>query len=254
MKKSVIVLMVIILSVFTTSLQAQNFSLGVKCGLNIPRLTAGKSDNPINKDYESRFGPTFGVYGECHYSDFISFYLGMEYSSQGGQKDKYQAFYPTGDLIPVAQSLGVSYLYADFMSVARLNYMLVPVLAKFNWSHFTSLPVKIYTSVGPFFGLLLNAKQVTSGSGIIYADENRTIQITPQPVSFDNTQDIKDELYKFNCGFYGIVGVGYDLSPKSSVFIEGGGNYGFTPLQKEDGNGRNYAGAGSVTLGFALNL
>jgi len=253
MKKSAIVLMVTLLTAFTISLPAQNFSLGVKTGLNIPRLTAGGSENPLNSGYESRLGPSFGIYCEQSFSKLFSLSVGAEYSSQGGQKDKFQAFVPAGDLAPVALAMGIDYLYADFKSVAKLNYMLFPVLARFNWDLFSELPLKLYAALGPFAGFLLNAKQVTSGSSIIYADQGRTMPLT-QAVSFDNTTDIKEEIHTFNAGFYGLVGFSYCLTSKSSLFIEGGGNYGFTPIQKEQDNGKNYAGAGSVNIGFAVKL
>lgn len=119
MKKLSIVLVVISLFGVTGAISAQNFSLGLKGGLNIPNLTAGGVQNPLNEGYESRLGANYGAFGEYHISKVFSLSLGAEFSSQGGQKDKFQAFVPAGPLAPVAQALGIDYLYADYKSVAQ---------------------------------------------------------------------------------------------------------------------------------------
>ena len=256
MKKSVIILMVISLLGFTFSLSAQNFTIGVKGGLNIPNLTGGDTQHPLSSGYESRFGATYGGYGEYHMTKHFSVSIGAEYSSQGGVKDKIQAFVP-GDLAPFAAMFGVEYLYADYKSEAKMNYLLVPIMARFSWNLFKSFPLKVYAAVGPFAGFMLNAHQYTSGSSLIYADEAKTI-IVPVPlpppltsVNFDATTDIKDDLHKFNVGINCLVGFSYTLSQKSSIFVEGGGNYGFISIQKDAANGQSYTGAGTVNFGYA---
>lgn len=251
MKKSVIILMVISLLGFTFSLSAQNFTIGVKGGLNIPNLTGGDTQHPLSSGYESRFGATYGGYGEYHMTKHFSVSIGAEYSSQGGVKDKIQAFVP-GDLAPFAAMFGVEYLYADYKSEAKMNYLLVPIMARFNWNLFKSFPLKVYAAVGPFAGFMLNAHQYTSGSSLIYADEAKTIPLPlPAPIPFDATTDIKDDLHKFNVGINCLVGFSYTLSQKSSIFVEGGGNYGFISIQKDAANGQSYTGAGTVNFGYA---
>jgi len=194
------------------------------------------------------------MYGEYHYTKAFSVSLGVEYSSQGGQKDKFQAFSPTGMLVGAALQMGVNYFYADFKSVAKMNYLIVPILARYTWNLSNTVPVKVYASVGPFLGFLLNAHQVTSGSSIIYIDANHTIPLSQQAQSFDATTDIKDQLHTFNIGLSGFVGFSYNLTPKNSVFIEGGGNYGFLKIQKDPENGSNNTGAGVVNLGYAYTF
>jgi hypothetical protein len=252
MKKSVIILMVISLLGFTFSLSAQNFTIGVKGGLNIPNLTGGDTEHPLSSGYESRFGATYGGYGEYYMTKHFSVSIGAEYSSQGGVKDKIQAFVPVGELAPLAAMFGVPYLYADYKSEAKMNYLLVPIMARFNWNLFKSFPLKVYAAVGPFAGFMLNAHQYTSGSSLIYADEAKTIPLPlPAPIPFDATTDIKDDLHKFNVGINCLVGFSYTLSQKSSIFVEGGGNYGFISIQKDAANGQSYTGAGTVNFGYA---
>ena len=54
-------------------------------------------------------------------------------------------------------------------------------------------------------------------------------------------------------GIQGGVGFQYLLG-KGKIFIEGGGNYGFLYLQKGADHGKNSIGAGTVLVGYALNL
>jgi len=251
MKKYAVQLTLVVLVLLCSNIYAQKITIGAKGGFSIPNLTAGSSQNPLNSGYSSRLGADYGIYGEYHLSGLFSLSLGIEYSSQGGIKDKFQAF-----STPPAMAALVTapYVYADFKSEAKINYLLVPVLARFSWNFNKSGPVKLYAAVGPFAGFLLNAHQVTSGSSIIYMDETKTIPLTTEPQSFDNNNDIKSDLYTFNLGVDGFVGISYSLTPKHALFIEVGGNYGFLSIQKGTVNGKNFTGAGVATLGYAYSF
>ncbi len=100
---------------------------------------------------------------------------------------------------------------------------------------------------------MLSAKQVTTGSSDFYTDPQGTQALPGGPVSFDNTQDIKDQLHSFNVGLEGNLGFAYKFK-KSSIFIEGGGNYGFLNIQKEAANGKNNTGAGTASIGYSISL
>lgn len=261
MRKYAILLVVINLIGFSCNLSAQNFSLGVKGGLSIPNLTGGGDATPLSEGYMSRTGPDFSIFGEYRISKLVSVSLGLEYSSQGGKKDKKdkngnpQAFVdPQLTQLLANYGMDVHYFYADYKSVAKMNYLLVPVLAKFSWKLSNSRPLKFYFAVGPFAGLLLNAHQETSGSSIIYRNKDRATLPLPGfdvAQSFDAKIDIKDELRDFNFGINGFVGFSYGLSSTNSLFVEGGGNYGFISIQKDPDNGKNCTGAGVVSLGYA---
>lgn len=226
---------------------AQTFDLGVRSGLSIPNLTAGGSQsNPLNTGYKSRFGPDEAIFGEYHFSSLFSIEAMIEYSSQGGKKSGMQAFpNPQGNIPP--------YLYANFKSEAKLNYLLVPVLAKFGWNLSVHSPVRIYVDAGPFAGFLLSAHQVTSGSSMIYADPQGTQPVSPSAQPFDANNDIKNQLNTFNFGVSGNVGFAYHYN-RSNIFIEGGGNYGFLNIQKGTENGKNQTGAGTVGIGYSYAL
>ncbi len=246
MKKLVIYLMSL-LFVMSFSAKAQNTSLGVRGGISIPNLSAGGSNNnPLNTGYKSRLGPDLALFADFGISKDFSIEPVLEYSSQGGKKDGMQAF-------PNPYGSTPTYLYANFKSEAKMNYLLVPVLAKLGWNISHSSPVRFYVNVGPFVGFLLNAKQVTSGSSPVYADQDGTTQVSPGAQSFDNTQNIKSQLHSANFGVEANVGFS-EAFGKSEIFIEGGGNYGFLNIQKGTANGKNNIGAGTLTIGYAYHL
>jgi hypothetical protein len=242
---------------FTSTVFAQNQKdyFGIKGGLSIPNLTAkGSEQNPINSGYSSRLGPDFAVFYEKSITGTFSFMPSLEFSSQGGKKDGFQAFttpdefavlFPPGSVPP--------YLYANYNSEAKMNYLMLAALAKFTWPLGSKSPCSIYVDAGPFGALLLSAHQVTSGSSIIYADEGMQQPLTQTQQSFDNKQDIKSDLHKGNFGVEGDVGFALNIK-SGKIFIEGGGNYGFLNIQKGTENGKNQTGAATLRIGYAYAL
>ena len=262
MKKNALLFTFSALFILSSNLYSQQITIGAKGGLSIPNLTGGSSQNPLNEGYSSRMGADGGIYGEYHISKPFSISIGLEYSSQGGQKNKFQAYPTPAEIAPLFGPSAPAYLYANFKSEAKMDYMLIPVLARYTWRINKKSPLRIYAAVGPFAGFLLDAKQVTSGSSkISMMNQDGTFTelvippaTSPTPVSFNNTTNIKSDLYTFNAGINGFVGISYRVNKTSAVFIEGGGNYGFMPIQKGSANGKNYTGAGVVTVGYAYTL
>ena len=233
---------------------AQNF-VGLKAGISIPNLSSnGSEQNPINTGYSSRLGPDFAAFFETGITKTFSIMPSLEFSSQGGKKDGFQAFttpdsyaayFPPGQAPP--------YLYADYNSQAKMNYLVLAALGKFNWPLGSKSPCSIYVDAGPFGALLLSAHQVTSGSSMIYADAQKQQPLTQSAQSFDNTQDIKSDLHKGNFGVEGDLGIALNI-PGGKVFLEGGVNYGFLNIQKGSENGKNQTGAATVRVGYAYKL
>jgi hypothetical protein len=255
MKKSINFLLLINVLFFYSCADAQNFSIGIRGGISIPNLSSGgSSENPLNTGYSSRLGPDFGIFGEFKISHIFSLQPMIEYSSQGGKKNGLQAF-PTppefAALFP--PDMAPTYLYANFKSEAKLNYLMIPVLAKFGWNLKPMSPFRIYVDAGPFVGFLLSAKQVTSGSSMIYADSGGQQPLPAGEQSFDTAQNIKSQLNTTNFGVEGNAGISYLLG-KGNIFIEGGFNYGFLNIQKGTANGKNNTGAATVSLGYAYWL
>ncbi|WP_158989462.1 porin family protein [Mucilaginibacter sp. L196] len=253
MKKSILYLLVLgLLSYFNAS--AQDIAIGVRGGISIPNLTAGGSQqNPLNTGYSSRQGPDAGIFAEFKFSDLFSLQPMLEYSSQGGKKDGLQAFPTPPQVIEANQAqnqISPTYLYANYKSEAKLNYLMLPVLAKFGYN-FHQSPFRIYIDAGPFLGLLVSAHQVTSGSSEFYADASGQQQLPYGEQSFNDNNNIKSQLNKVNFGIEGNLGLAYKIK-RSSIFIEGGGNYGFLNIQKGTANGKNNTGAATADVGYAL--
>lgn len=240
---------------FVSTVTAQKNYFGVKGGISIPNLTANSSEqNPINTGYCSRLGPDFAVFFEMEMNKTFSIMPSLEFSSQGGKKNGFQAF-TTPDAyaayFPPGQS--PSYLWANYKSEAKMNYLMLDALFKFNWRLGAKSLYSFYVDAGPFGALLLSAHQVTSGSGMIYADEQMQQPLTPGPQSFDNKEDIKNDLHKGNFGIAGDLGIALNLK-SGKLFLEGGGNYGFLNIQKASENGKNQTGAATVRVGYAFFL
>ncbi len=242
---------------FTTMAQ---WDLGLQGGVSIPNLSAGGSENnPLNTGYSSRLGPEFAIFGEYHVNNLFSLVPKIEYSAQGGKKDGLQAMPVPTQLAEYFEQQGMpvpDYLYANFNSEAKLDYLLIPILAKFGWNTDAQKKFRITIAAGPYIGFLLSAKQVTSGNSEIYLDPggNEALPVGSQP--FNQTTDIKNQLNTTNFGVDGSVGLEYSLgaSHHDRIFFEAGGNYGFLNIQKGSANGKNNTGAATLMLGYAYKL
>ncbi len=269
MKKYILV-STICLALFSLQLKAQETKapaksyIGIKGGISIPNLTAGGSDNnPINTGYSSSLGPDFAVFYESKVSKSFSLSTQLEYSAQGGKKNGFQAFATSSlpaefDQYFTAQQRPVpTYVYATYNSEAKINYLMLSELAKLSFNLGAKSPLSLYIDAGPFGALLVSAHNVTSGSSDIYADEKmqeNITEITQQgKQSFNNNQDIKDQLHKGNFGIEGDVGLALTMN-NNKIFVEGGGNYGFLNIQKGTANGKNNIGAATVRVGYAFGF
>jgi len=128
MKRVAVISIITLLLVHYNQLVAQDFTIGVGGGLNIPSLLGGGSDNPLKTGNSFKFGNDYEVYGAYPISKTFSCSLGIDYSQEGG-------------------------LY-------KLNYLLVPFLVRHNWS--ISPQTNFYLGAGPFGGFLLNANRTIS--------------------------------------------------------------------------------------------
>jgi Outer membrane protein beta-barrel domain len=256
MKKSAIYLLSLFaLIVLEQKVQAQTLLVGLKGGISIPNLTSGGSDNnPLNTGYSSILGADGAIFGQYGISDVFSLELSAEYSKQGGKKNGNQALpvpaefaglFPPGEVPP--------YLWATIDAQANLDYLLVPLLAKFTFAFSHSSPLSWHVDAGPFVGFVLSAKIVTTGTSNVYEDQAHTMPLLSAPISLASNTDIKSQLHTANFGVEGNIGLDYALG-RSAVFVEVGGNYGFIPIQKSSANGQNNTGAAVARLGFSYQL
>lgn len=273
MVKSVLGMLSISLLLGTASVHAQQVSIGVRGGMTVPNLTGGNGPDatPLSTGYSSRSGLGFGAFAEIKFSKLFSLQPMVEYSQQGGKKNGLQAFTIPDKMkqSPTYQANAgqmPDYLYANYNSKSKINYLMVPVLGKFGWDLGTNSHFRIYADAGPYVGFLLNAHQVVSGGNSnVYMDNAGKIPVpankvfpnapegTPLNIPFDQTQDIKNQLHSLNWGLEGNVGLAYRFK-RSSVFVEGGGNYGLMNIQKGTANGKNHIGAATVMVGYAYDL
>ena len=247
-------ILLVLVKLTNHSVEAQNTEIGFRGGISIPNLSSSGSDqNPLNTGYSSRLGPEFSLFADFKISELFSIEPMIEYSSQGGKKNGLQAFpLPSSYTAVFPPGQAPTYLYANFNSEAKINYLMIPVLAKFGY-RFKQSSWRIYADAGPFVGFLLSAKQVTSGQSEIYTDPDgmQALPVGSQP--FDATNDIKDQLNSTNFGIEGNIGLNYAFG-QNNLFIEFGGNYGFLNIQKGSANGKNNTGAATIVIGYGFCL
>lgn len=232
---------------------AQNIQLGVKGGLSLPDLTSSDGSD-VSKGYKTISGPDFALVADYNFSDRLSIETSLEWSTQGGQKSGLQTIPASPELAhyfpPGSSAL---YLYANFTSTVRLQYLMLPFLFRYNLPLGNTGKWKLYIDGGIFGGLLFSAKASAEGSSKVYFDKNETQEVGNVTVQFDSTGDIKNQLHKGNFGVEGNLGLLYELK-NSSLFAEAGGNYGFINLQKNNLNGINHTGALVFRIGIFISL
>lgn len=232
---------------------SQNIKIGIKGGLSLPNLSSsGGSD--VSKGYKTISGPDFGLVVDYTVTKKVSIETGIRWSTQGGQKSglqtipaspELQQYFPPGS--------NVHFLYANFSSTVRLQYLMLPVLIKYSIVLDKAGHWKLYGDGGVFGGLLITARASAAGTSKVYYDREETNQAGSVSVTFDSTGSIKNQLHKGNFGIEGNIGVLYH-SKSISYFMETGGNYGFINLQKNTSNGINYTGALIFRIGLFYDL
>jgi hypothetical protein len=245
-RQSLSALLAIIICVSTFPVCGQvNINVGFKGGICIPNLSAGyNNQNPLSNGYSSRTGGDFGVLATGQFNKWLAFQAEIMYSQQGGKHNGLQA-------IPNPYGSVPQYFYANFKNTAKLNYLQIPLMARFDFR--LQKKLNLYANTGAFAGFLLSAKSVSSGSSYIYADKTGQQPVSPSARSFDSTVDIKSSIHKFNAGVIGAIGLSYQFH-FGKIFIEGGGYYGFINIQKYKADGTNYSGAATIHLGYLYAL
>jgi len=295
-----------------------NVTIGVRGGLTIPGFTGGAND-PVSSGYSTATRLGAGIFAEFKLSNLFSIQPMLEYSQEGAKRNGMQALIATGTnpqfagaftkawqdalstpeggaqlamltpMLPAGFPTAPQYLYANANRDAKMDYLMLPILAKFGWNFTKSSPWRVYVDAGPYIGLLLKAKNTVSINGSVYADQSGTalIQIPDAVISqippsyqqslkdgvslisdgvaenmasnLSGTQDFKEQLHPFNWGLEGNVGLQYQINQHNRVFVEVGGNYGLMNIQKSTGNGqylngKNNIGAATAMVGYGYTL
>ena len=221
--------------------QAQSWQFGIKGGLSLPNLTDVGGVTDVSRGYKTISGPDFALFADYKLSSRFSLEMDLEWSTQGGQKSGLQTIPAIPDLSQYFPP-GTQFLYANFTSTVRLQYLMLPVMLKYTMDLGSSGRWKLYVDGGVFGALLLTANASASGSSKVYLDKKQTQPLSSAVVNFDSTGNIKNQLHQGNFGIEGNLGLLYQFS-SVSVFTEAGGNYGFIDLQKNSQNGINHTGA-----------
>ncbi|MDR3665363.1 MAG: porin family protein [Ignavibacteriaceae bacterium] len=226
-------------------------NLGIKGGLSVPQLSGGNTEQ--SQGYKTRLGPNFGVFGNIALTPNFSLQLEAFYASQGGKKTGIQPIDPSS--VPLPIPAGVN-LYADFSNEAVLNYLEIPLIAKYSFS--LSSLFSAYVDAGPYVGFLLNAKTITSGTSSLYVDKNGTPLVIEgfaaiPPQNFDQTTTITSDIKTLNTGITGGFGIARPIM-YGEIILDIRGSYGFTNIQKNSINGKNNTGSLVVTLGYSYNI
>lgn len=243
-------------AVLCAAVLGQETNVGFKGGISIPNLSASDS-NVLTKNYESRTAANFGGFVEFGLRGKLSVQTEINYAGQGGVRKGVQ---PITQPLPGLPALPPgSYFYGDFKNTAKLDYLEVPVMAKYKFG--TKGKPRIFLNGGLYYGLLLRAKTVTKGSSTIYLDENRTPLLLPPlgtpvpPVSFDATTDILNDVNRNN---FGVTGGGGFLVPsgkKNNFIIDVRVSRGFRHIQKDtDLNGRSRTGNFVISFGYVFGV
>ena len=230
------------------------FTLGAFGGLNTPKL-AGGGGNPLSEGWSSRTGAAFGLTFTWNTSPRFALGTDVYYSSEGGQRNGMQAL--DGSSLSAQVPPG-TYFYADYNNECILNYINVPIMAKYYFP--LSKYSRLYLNFGPYVGFLLNARQITSGSSVVYADAAGTqpISYDPQtgqtvPVPFDADTDITDQINSLNFGLTGGAGITQKVG-FGEIILNLRGAYGLTNLQKYPQDGKNHTGNLLISLGYSIPL
>jgi len=241
-----VLIAVLLASAFATAALAAPLTLGVHGGSSVPDLH-DNGGNELSSGWSSRVGPFFGVSADLGLSPAWSVLAEVNWAPQGGKHNGMQAI-PSNLLPPNAPLPPGQSVYASFKNEARLNYIEVPVLAQFHFGGLSNLRL----AAGPYVGLLVSAREVTSGNGTVYLDKSGTMPAIPGN-SFASDTDIKNSIHSFNWGLQAGVGTARPLG-SGELTLDVRGGLGLTNIQKDAVDGKNGTGALVVTLGYAMPL
>lgn len=254
MKRLISVCGFVIVSLVALQTTQAQIQIGVHGGLSIPDLRGG--NNVVSEGYASRLAPNFGIAANFWISRNFSIQPEINFDGQGGQRKGLQPITST-PLPPLASG---GYYYANFDNTSILNYLEIPILAKYT---FGKRGVRFDVNAGPYLGYLLNATEKTSGSSSIYVNDSGTpLEMpngsggyAPLPAeSFDATSGVTSSLHRVNLGIVGGVGVIVPIARRENIALDLSGLYGLVDVQKYAVDGTSHTGNLMLTLGYFYTL
>lgn len=232
--------------------RASGLSIGAKAGLSVPDIRGSETD-VYTRGFTSRQGPFFGLVLEARLGSGFSLVTELNYVSQGGKRNGLQPITMDMSELPVPPG---TLLFGNFQNETILNYIELPVLARFVFGR----QVRFFLSTGPYAGLLVGHHAVTKGTGPIYLDEGGTMPIIIPPatdpliVDFSADTDVGSSLRHWNAGIQGCLGVLYPIGP-GDVTVELRFELGLMTIQRDvTTSGSSQTGAVIVAVGYSLPL
>lgn len=244
--------------------------VGAKIGYSLGKLTE-TTDNIYSQDFSSVSGMDFGAVLEIPVSGLFSVQPEISYTHRGGVRNGMQPV-PLAPLLKGLEGYGVSLemlnqlvmgmggeplsdttpLYADYNNTNSLQYVEIPVLAKFGWGD----TWRFFAQAGPSVSFLVKATQTTSGSSNLYVDvQGNKLPLTLVPEQDLKAEtDVKDDLNTFNFGIQGGIGVTRKIDSKNEIYFDSRVSYGLTPLQKDETFGKSKVGGIIFSLGYNFSL
>jgi len=254
--KKLLILFFLFISIFRLLMQTSQAQvrIGIQGGLSVPNLSGG--NNEISQGYRSRLAPNFGITAEFGITNNLSIEPQVNFDGQGGQRNGLQPV--TSANLPPLPSGG--YYYANFKNVAILNYIELPVLAKYT---FGLGGIDLDVNAGPYIGFLLHATENTSGTSSIYVDKNGTpfvmsdgnggyVPVPRQP--FDGSNDVTSSIHKVNVGIAGGLGVMLPVTGRGSFSLDIRGLYGLNNVQKYAQDGTSHTGNLIISVRYSYRI
>jgi hypothetical protein len=232
--------------------RASDVNFGAHAGISIPDIRGSQAD-PYTRGFSSRQGPFFGITADIGLSRQFSLVVELNYTSQGGKRNGLQL---VTDLPPDLPLPPDTFIFADFKNETILDYVEIPVMARFSFGG----NIRFFINAGPYVGYLVRAKAVTRGTSALYLDEAGTIPVIIPPdteplvVPLDADTDVKDSLKKTNVGLAGGAGAIFPAGP-GSLILEAHFQAGLLTIQKDVAtSGKSQTGAVVVSLGYLFSL
>ena len=282
MKRINLLIMLTLFFVCFVQTNVAQIKIGGKVGYSVGQLS-DNSDNIYSENYKSISGIDYGLTFELPFNELFSVQAEINITHRGGERKGVQpvplapleaAFAKFGmtmeqlsGLVYLQRGSGLSDedpLYSNYNNLTVLDYLEIPVLAKFGWG----TDWRFYAEIGPFVGFLLNAEQKTSGSSKFYLDNNGTqgLQV-PNPgfepdngqpdfvelpeQSFDAKTDVENDIESLNAGLQGGIGITKKIQENHELHFGLRGSYGFIPMQVDETFGKSKVGGVVVSLGYA---
>jgi opacity protein-like surface antigen len=176
----------------TGFVNAQEIKFGAKVGLNISNFSGEVTDA------KSLIGGQIGGFTEIAISDKFAIQPELIFSMQGAKTNYFES--------------DVNYSYSE-ASKTKLNYLNIPVLAKYNVNE------KFSILAGPQFGILISAKE----------DFDVSETISGVTDSYSESVDVKD-LYK-TLSLSLNIGASYSITEK--IFVDARYNLGLSSIAKD---------------------